>query len=212
MRTPFTILTLGLSLITLSACEMYSESVVNDRRMQVREERVVEEIPTARLKEGAITSIAQDYSQSGQGAVDLTITYDPASKTNTAMKAGDEAARLARSFRDEGVVDVTTSVLPVREQGSESVTIVSYASYQAAGPANCGEIPGYNNPVLEHDPSYKLGCTVESAFAKQIADPSHLLGNADISTYRDGQATTTTVNIYRTGVPNEPLEGVNASE
>jgi type IV pilus biogenesis protein CpaD/CtpE len=212
MRTPFTVLTLGLSLFSLAACEMYAESHVNDRRMQVREERLVDEVPTARLNQDYVGRIAQDYSQNGRGAVDLTVTYDPTSKTNTAMHAGDEAARLARTFRKEGMTDINTSVLPVRDQGAESMTIIAYTSYQAAAPKNCGVMPGYKDTVLEVDPSYKIGCTVESTFAQQIADPSDLLGDAELSTYRDGQATAFSVNGYRTGAQNEPLDGVTASD
>jgi type IV pilus biogenesis protein CpaD/CtpE len=114
-------------------------------------------------------------------------------------------------MRKNGATEVTTSVLPVREQGSESVAVISYSSYQAAAPANCGEMPGYRNGALEHDPSYKMGCTVEAEFAKQIADPSDLLGDARPSATTDGRASSNVVDIYRTGAQNKPLEGESAS-
>lgn len=212
MRTPFTLLTLGLSLVSLAACEMYAESRVNDRRMQVREEKLVEEIPTSRLNEATLEGIAQSYSENGRGAMDLTITYDPVSKTNTAMRAGDEAARLSRSLRREGVVDVNTSILPVREQGAESVAIISYSSYKTAPPPNCTLMPGYDKAVLEIDRSYKIGCSLETTFAKQIADPSDLLGDARATPQTDGRRSTNIVEGYRTGAPNKPLEGVSATE
>jgi type IV pilus biogenesis protein CpaD/CtpE len=93
------------------------------------------------------------------------------------MRANDEAVRLSQAFRKEGVRDVLTSILPVREQGAESMVVVTYNGYQATAPANCGRMTGFDGPVLEHDPDYKLGCTVETVFARQIANPSDLLVN-----------------------------------
>ncbi|MGB4056922.1 MAG: CpaD family pilus assembly lipoprotein [Alphaproteobacteria bacterium] len=197
---------------SVTACEMYSESVVSDRRIQVREEKFSQQVPVSELNTGYVTTMAREYAQSGMGPVNLTITYDPASKTNTAMRASNEAVRVSRALRKEGVKNVVTSVLPVREQQDDSVAIISYSSYQAAAPANCGQMPGMESTILEHDPNYKLGCTVEAQFAEQISDPSDLLGDAKSSPYSDGRASSNVVEGYRTGATNKPLDGVTATE
>ncbi len=202
-----------LAALVLTGCEMYAESNVTDRRMQVREETFTNQVAVNELDNYYIASLVQDYSQSGKGPIDLTITYDPQSKTNTAMRASDEAVRVFRALRKEGAAEVVTSVLPVREQGGESVAIISYSSYQAAGPANCGEMPGMNSPAqIDHDPSYKMGCTLESVFAKQIADPSDLLGDAKAPPYSEGRAASNVTQAQRAGAPNKPLKGVSASD
>jgi pilus assembly protein CpaD len=206
------VLPLCLSVVALSACEMYSESIVSDRRLQVREETLSEQIPTARLDKDSIAGLAHKYAKSGKGPVNLTVTYDPESRTNTAMRASNEAARISRVIKKEGAREVTTAILPVREQGTESVTILSYSSYQAFAPKNCGTMPGVDSAVLEHDPDYKLGCTVESVFAKQVANPSDLLGDARSSASSDGRVGSNVVDIYRTGAPNKPLKGQEASD
>lgn len=209
MKKIFALLPLVL---VLSACEMYAESAISERRVQVREEKLTDHVATSRATDGYVAGVAHQYSQSGSGPMDLTITYDPQSKSNTAMHANDEAVRLSQAFRKQGVKDVVTSILPVREQGSESTLIVSYTSYQAAPPANCGVMTGFDGPVLEHDPSYKLGCTVDTVFARQIANPSDLLGDAEAPAYSDGRPGINVIEYQRAGVFNKPLKGETATD
>lgn len=206
------ILTLLPLVLAVSACEMYSESAVSDRRLQVREESFSEQIPVQRANSEYVAKVAHDYSQSGSGPIELTITYDPQSKSNTAMRANDEAVRLSQAFRKEGVKNVLTSILPVREQGTESMVVVAYNGYQATAPANCGRMTGFDGPVLEHDPDYKLGCTVETVFARQIANPSDLLGESKAPAYSEGRSAANLVDSQRAGTFNKPLKGEKASD
>ncbi|MBP7721609.1 MAG: hypothetical protein KA155_03640 [Alphaproteobacteria bacterium] len=206
------ILTLLPLVLAISACEMYSESVVSDRRLQVREENFNEQVPARRANSEYVAKVADDYGQSGNGPLELTITYDPQSKTNTAMHANDEAVRLSQAFRKQGVKEILTSILPVREQGSESMVVISYVSYQATAPANCGRMTGFDGPILEHDPDYKLGCTVETVFARQIANPTHLLGESKAPAYSEGRAAANVIDPQRSGAFNKPLKGEEASD
>jgi hypothetical protein len=68
------ILTLLPLVLVVSACEMYSESAVSDRRLQVREESFSEQIPVQRANSEYVAKVAHDYSQSGSGPIELTIT------------------------------------------------------------------------------------------------------------------------------------------
>ncbi len=205
-------LSLCLTVALLSGCEMYSESVVSDRRVQVREEKLTEQVATDSLDNDAIAGMIYKYTKSGNGPVDVTVTYDPESKTNTAMRAGDEAARISRIMRKEGAREIVTGILPVRTQGVKSQTIISYSAYQAVAPQNCSMMPGVEEPSIDHNPDYRLGCTVETVFAKQISNPSDLLGDARASSTTDGRVSTNIVDTYRTGAPNKPLKGQKASE
>lgn len=206
------ILPLCLAVIFLSGCEMYSESIVSDRRVQVREEKLTEQVETASLDSDAIAGMIYRYAKSGNGPVDVTVTYDPESKTNTAMRAGDEAARISSVMRKEGASEIVTGILPVRAQGAGSQTIISYSAYQAVAPQNCGLMPGIKELSIDHDPDYRLGCTVETIFAKQISNPSDLLGGARPSSASDGRVNTNVVEAYRMGTQNKPLKGQEASE
>ncbi len=206
------ILPLCMTVILLSGCEMYSESVVSDRRVQVREEKLTQQVATASFDSEAIASMIYNYTKSGSGPVDVTVTYDPESKTNTAMRAGDEAARISRTMRKEGASEIVTGILPVREQGAVSQTIISFSAYQAVAPRNCGIMPGMEESSVDHDPDYRLGCSVETVFAKQIANPSDLLGGARPSSASDGRVNTNVVEAYRMGTQNKPLKGQEASD
>lgn len=194
-------------LALLPACEMYAESHMTDNRVQVRQEKFTEEIPTSTLTNDYVAGIADNYTKSGSGPVELVVTYDPQSRTNTAMRAGDEVARIATVLHHEGVKDVATSIMPVREQGHESTALVSFSAYRAEGPAGCDTMmQGFESRVLEPDPDYKLGCTEETLFARQIANPSDLLGDAQPPTYRDARPASNIVDLNRTGAQNKPLK------
>ncbi len=207
------LLQLCLVSLSLTACgEMYAEPTVTDRRVQVREEKFSEQVSVSQVNGDYIAGVAQAYMQSGKGPVNVTVTYDPESGTNTAMRAGDQAVRISTAFRKEGVANVVTGLLPVREQGLESVAVISYSSYQAAAPVNCTEMPGMGYAPLDHDPAYKIGCTVESVFARQIADPSDLLGEAKASPYSQGRPSSNVIQVYQTGAPNKPLKGTSSSD
>jgi pilus assembly protein CpaD len=99
------------------------------------------------------------------------------------MKATLEAARLAKELGDNGVKSISTKVLPVSDSWNVSHTLVSYKTLSASAPSDCGRMPGFDSAADvgnfdKHD-DYDYGCTLEAMIAKQIADPSDLLGVED---------------------------------
>ena len=74
-----------LLLISCSACSFDRPSQIQNSRVEVVE--VVEEnqYETKKLDNYAIKALANDYVDAGDGEVEVTVTYDPKSKKNTAM-------------------------------------------------------------------------------------------------------------------------------
>ena len=61
------------------------------------------------------------------------------------------------------------------------------------------------------DEDYKLGCTIETVFSRQIARPKDLKGRPNTDPTSSGRRASNVVEDYRTGVPNEPMGGESAS-
>lgn len=198
--------------IGLCGCEMYHAPYTTPNRMQVVEGDFYEKVPVAQASEGYLESIAADYERHGNGPFDVTVTYDPASKTNTAMRAGNVASRIGATLHKNGVHDINVSTMPVHAQGGESDVLLAYSSYTAKGPKDCTEMAGLNYRTVEASPDYKLGCSIDKAMAEQIARPKDLAGRSHVDPDTDGRRNANIVERYRTGTPNEPLEGVTASE
>jgi type IV pilus biogenesis protein CpaD/CtpE len=210
MKTPYHILI--VSSVLLSACNMYAEGHLTPNRVQVEEQKFVQEIPTADLDHNYIAGVADRYYTQGDGPFDLVVTYDPRSSSNTAMKASSEMARLSKALTTQGVSDINASILPVNGQGEESQSIISFNSYNALAPKDCNVMEGVESTEVTLDQEYKMGCTVDTVFARQIARPKDLKGQAPSMETSDGRRSSNIIERYRTGTPNEPLEGETASD
>ena len=90
--------------------------------------------------------------------------------------------------------------------------LVRYDSYSALPPEDCGPMPGLESTEdVSFDENYRLGCSVDMLTARQIARPKDLLGREQQETTSDGRRGSNIVETYRTGTPNEPLEGESAT-
>lgn len=196
----------------LSACSLYEEGHLTESRVQVVEERFAEEVPLSAVTPDYVAGLARHYEKHGDGPVDLSVTYDPKSQVNTAMMAGQSAERLAKALRAEGIRNVNADALPVLANGDESVLLVSYMSYHAEPPKGCSTLSGYEDTDISHDKDYRLGCTIETMLSKQVSRPKDLLGQGRVDPTSDGRRAGNIGEVYRSGVPNEPLEGETASE
>jgi type IV pilus biogenesis protein CpaD/CtpE len=199
-----------VSVLALSACEMYSESHVTQNRIQIEEEKFTQEIAAYDIDAARVREMAQRYEAHAQGPMELAVVYDPTSGSNTAMKASNEVSRISKILRAEGVKDIKGGVLPVAGHGSEPVVLVSYQSFNALPPRDCKTMQGMESSSLEPDFDYELGCTVDTLFAKQIARPKDLAGQ-EPSYVTDGRRTDAKVSGYRRGADNKPLAGEGAS-
>ncbi|MCK5375082.1 MAG: hypothetical protein KAJ40_07345 [Alphaproteobacteria bacterium] len=206
----------GLAVLSvgLTGCmNMYEPPTVNDTPIQVKEEAFLQDVPVADVDDGYIEALARHYRRHGSSTMDLLITYDPHSKDNTAMNATNEAADIAVALREKyGVTNVEVGIMPIASQDEEPRLLVSYDSLYAQAPAGCdGMMPGLEGRPLENDPDYKLGCSIDTLIARQVAHPADLLGQGESNVTSEGRSAANIVDVYRSGAQNPVLGGENAS-
>lgn len=208
----FLVLLLSVS-VAVSGCsrKLYEEGNLTESRLQVEQQKFSEQISTAEFNEDFASNMGSYYRNHGEGTVDFTVLYDPTSRSNTAMDASQEASRIASLMRKNGMQDINANILPVNEMGPDANVLVTFTSYTASAPKDCGVMPGFKNTDISFNDEYKLGCTVETVFARQVARPKDLAGNANTGDTTDGRRAANIGDIYRSGAPNQPLEGQSAS-
>lgn len=195
----------------LNACDLYEESWTNKNKIQVEEERFYEKIPVNAFTLGKIDQVSKYYTRYGDGKAVLTITYDPKSSTYTPLKASGDMAKFVKRMRDNGVKNIDSSLLPVQED-AENV-LISFTAYKAEAPKDCYNMPGVDTSIVERDPDYRLGCTVDTLFARQVSRPKDLKGQDEVDKTVDGRRVGNAIHFYyRDGEPNESLEGESASD
>lgn len=198
--------------LSIAACSMDTESnfIAAREKVQLREENAAIRIPTASAGESTLAAIAEDYRRTGRGAIEITVTYDPKSRSNTAMKAASESARIADYLRRKAGAEIAMDLLPVRNAGEQSETLITFPAYTAHAP-DCTPMAGTDGTRTHINPDYKYGCTIESQLSKQIANPRDLAGRGDLAP-GDGRRQANVVDVYRSGEPNAALQGYSASE
>lgn len=199
-------------LLLASACNLSHPSYMTEERIELTQERVSKEYPTASLSGATLQALAKHYSDDGQGEMRVTVLYDPFDETNTAMKASDHVSRLSSDLRKLGVNNLDLKILPVKGNGAISKTLVSYNALQAQAPSGCREMDGVKDNDITLDTDYKLGCGIKAQIAQQVARTKDLLGFDKTDTDADGRRAGNVVEVYRMGEGNEPLAGESASE
>jgi type IV pilus biogenesis protein CpaD/CtpE len=185
---------------------------VSTDRVEVHRENVDLEFDTASLSPALLQKLGQDYRNQGETPMLVSVTYDPHSQDNTARKASDTVASLSAALNKQGVHNLQVDTLPILGSGDRSQTIVSYAGLKALPPSSCGNVLDMDMVQdFERTENYKLGCSVETYTARQIARPADLLGN-EIMGSAPGRYHANALDPYMTGGPNPPLSGENASD
>jgi len=197
----------------LQGCDkiVHEPTKISQSKLQLQEEAFFEDVTVEQMNSNYVAALSQHYRGQGEGGVELSVTYDPKSKTNTAMHASQHIASISREFRKNGVSNVNTMIMPVKGSGDVSRALVSYNAYSVNVPDDCAMMPGIEDRNIEADEGYKLGCTRDSMFAKQISNPNDLAGRADTNGTADGRRASNIVERYRTGAPNEALDGESAT-
>jgi type IV pilus biogenesis protein CpaD/CtpE len=198
--------------LLLGGCAMDVDTfAVPEKKIQFQTENKSATYRTAALNDAALAGIADHYRRHGSGPAEITVTYDPKSKTNTAMNAANEAARISGYLRRKGVSNVMVDVLPVHNGGSASDTMISYQSVNAMAPEGCEAMGGLDGRPTGAHQDYGYGCAIQMQMAKQIARPKDLQGREGVPP-GDGRRQSVIVETYRSGEPYEALEGETASE
>ena len=215
---------LFLSLITpflLTACAPEQPTWVTPAKMDVHAEGFDDTFDTAALDPATLRAIGVNYYRYGNGPMDVSVSYDPQSKTNTAAHARAQADRIGKELARNGVHNARISSAALTSSGDKSTTRIAFPALTARPPASCGMMPGYvdrqtNLPETgEGEPkSYQIGCTVESLMAKQIARPGDLMGRPGFETNAD--ATRQERVIWTRGYYGDksfpPIEGETATD
>ncbi len=207
---PYAVLALIALCMMLTACDLHEESTLNTTKMRLEESSYAESFDVRTLDEKKMYQIVRHYEKHGDGPLQVTVSYDPQSRTSNAMHASDHAARIASYFRKKGLPHIESGIMPVVNSGSDMKALIAFDSYVALGPAGCEAMGGTFNHEEDLDNEYRLGCTRDMLFARQLARPSDLKGR-NISPTTDGRRVANSTETYRTGIPNEPLVGESAS-
>ncbi len=204
---------IALLSVSLAGCNLYEPSSLHDRTIQVQEEVLTHEFIVSEVDDNLIAGIARHYTKHGGGDMDLVVTYDPRSYRNTAMQATDKVSQIVTSFRDLGVASVNANIVPIKDQGDNSHMLVRYNSFSASAPEGCDSMmPGMDGRAVGDNDGYKLGCSIDSITARQVAKPKHLLGRGAVGGPKDGRSASNIVDLYRTGSENSELDGERATE
>lgn len=173
--TKYTTLMIGCAV--LAGCfPQNTPSMVNTSRAELVSEGLVDQVPLKHVNDGYLSMLASQYGRYGEGPVDLTMMYDPASKTNTAMRAVNELGGITEKLRRKGIHNVRTATLPMNGQ-AEMMLMVSYDTVSAQGPSNCGTMQGLEDGRTDRDlGNYRFGCSVEQMLARQVSRPADLRG------------------------------------
>ena len=196
--------------LLMMACTQTTPSMMNTSSVELSREMVVEQIALDDINDPVLNQIASHHLKTGDGALELTMTYDPTSRSFTAMNALHELKNIHNALQYKGVRDMTTQTLAVPD-GNPSL-MVSYDTVLAHTPSDCTSMPGLENNLTDRDlGQYKFGCGVESMLARQIARPSDLQGNAGLGK-RDAAREAGVIRDYAAGVPSEPLQGIERED
>jgi type IV pilus biogenesis protein CpaD/CtpE len=179
----------------LAACTpQTTPSMMNTQKPRLVSETAIQQIAVKDIKDGHLRMLAADYDRYGADAMNLSLVYDPKSKSYGAMNAFNDLARIKGKLNSFGVRNVTAETM----QGEgDPVLMISYDALKAAGPSGCTAFPGVeSNETTRFVGDYRFGCTTESMLAKQIYRPSDL-GGRDYMDPGDGRRATNSIEHYR---------------
>ncbi|MCB1530999.1 MAG: hypothetical protein H6853_04415 [Rhodospirillales bacterium] len=186
--------------LVLGGCiHQSTPSMMNTSRAELVSQTSMEQVPLSGVDDGYLSSLAAQYDRYGDGPIDLTMTYNPKSKSFTSMKAVSELARINRTLAQKGIVNVKTATMPV--EGEEPVLMVSFDTVHAQAPSDCGEMPALRDHNTSRDINgYRFGCGVETMLARQISRPGDLRGKETTGS-ADARRATSIVEVHRTVDP-----------
>ena len=208
-------------LLTTAACTLEEPTWVNSSRVEIHEEGFTDTFDTASLDAGTLRAIGVNYYRYGNGPMDVAVSYDPSSKSNTRSAAEAEVRRVQAELARQGVRNLRITATPAEKSGDISKTLVSFPALTARGPEDCAMMPGYENYQTQtaenaegHPKDYRIGCSIETLIAKQVSRPGDMLGRPGFETNADARRQE--VVVWRRGYYSnesfQPLDGETASD
>jgi len=186
----------------LYGCAQSTPSMMNPHKAELIMSTEIDQVPLNRVDDVYLAVLASEYHRYGSGPLALAMAYDPASRSFTARSAIEKLEHVKQKLKKKGIRNVTTETVPV--DGGEAALMVTYDSYHARPPSQCDNMPGFeNNPTTRFIGDYKFGCSVETAFSKQIYRPADLKGVSGGVSEGDGRRAANVVEQYRDYSPEE---------
>ncbi len=196
--------------VTLSACTQYTPSMMNKSQVQLSNATMMEQVLLKDINDSVLSALADHYLKNGTSMLDLTMTYNPTSKSFTAMKAVHKLKDIKEVLKKKGVTNITSQTMAI-PNGVASL-MVSYDMVQALAPNDCALMPGLSKEdTTRFLEDYKFGCSTETMIAKQIAHPLDLQGNGTLGP-REARREAVILDGYSRGEPREPLDGVERDD
>lgn len=189
-----------------------TETALHQERPTYQTGKYSDAVKTADVDENFLRQFAKNYNRSAVGELYVSVLYDPASAENDAMSATKDLARILGSLKTMGLDSPRGDIIPIKNLGDISKTLFTYKNITALAPDNCRMMPGIDERATRADDDYKLGCSVESYFVRQIARPSDLAGNNGGLPPADAEKNANIADIYRSGEPADELDGETLSE
>lgn len=203
-RSGLMVLGCGL-LLAITACTLDGPTNYTQNEIEIHEKHFSQSYAVSSLNEATLQGIAQDYYKAGEGGIDITVTYDPRSKSYTARRAAETAGNIVQVLNKGGVKHVRTDILPLKDS-NQSTAHISYDYLEALPPEGCRRLDEIEDSAVENYKDYELGCSTDIFLARQVAKPGDLLGRAE-SQDSIGRRQTNIVDGHKAGTQRGTLEG-----
>lgn len=201
----------AVSVLYLTSCSMDSPTEISKAPITVSKETYRVSHSADRVGDAEIVALRNHYLKQGEGPVNVLVTYNPRSKTNTAMNASNKAGKIKVAMKKMGATDVNVEILPVKDSGDTSKVEFSYDIYEAHAPEGCDFMGGIEGTDTGTADNYAFGCSQDILLARQISNPRDLLGRtASHETYARRQVNW--IPSYNDGIPNESLSAISTTD
>ena len=205
------LVTTVFSALLVSACSMDTPTQMSKAPIVVSKEREVASYDASKVDKAVLMNVQDHYLKQGDGPVSVLVTYDPRSKSNTAMSASNNAGQIAASLKKMGATDVQTEILPVMNSGDVSKVEFTYDIYKAHAPDNCSYMGGVEDSGTGINDQYMFGCSHDMLLARQISNPQDLLGRT-ASVPASAQRQVNWIPSYNDGSPSDNLESISTTD
>lgn len=206
----YSIAVLALASVLLAGCDVTMPSQVRTGDLRLTEEVKTQTMSAAHVDRERVDMIADDYAHTGRSDMAIVVSYLKGHPRNE-VEAEARGRALKKAFTDAGVKRLRVDYAPVTDDAYAGQALVTYTAVAARPPEDCTSITGHNGAdTLERMHKYQIGCANKEYLSKMIVNPEDLLGRSGVPD-GDSRRQGTIVEKYKSGTPNEKLEGMNAS-
>lgn len=206
----YSIAVLALASVLLAGCDVTMPSQVRTTDLRLTEEVKTQTMSAAHVDRERVDMIADDYAHTGRSDMAIVVSYLKGHPRNE-VEAEARGRALQKAFTDAGVKRLRVDYAPVTDDAYAGQALVTYTAVAARPPEDCTSITGHNGAdTLERMHKYQIGCANKEYLSKMIVNPEDLLGRSGVPD-GDSRRQGTIVEKYKSGTPNEKLEGMNAS-